>query len=1164
MFVHLHLHTEYSLLDGAIRLKDLFPRAKEYGYKSVAITDHGNMYGVLNFYLQAKKHDIHPIIGCEVYVAPKSRFDKGARSAKDAANHLVLLAQNNIGYKNLLKLVSLAHIEGFFYKPRVDLELLKELNEGLIALSACLKGDVSQAILKKGLKEAKKVAQRYATIFKDRYYLELQKNDIPEQEEVNKALIDIAKELGIPLVATNDCHYLDAKDAKAHDVLLCIQTNKTVDEENRMRFSTDKLYFAPPDEMARRFSDVPEAVSITEEIANKCNVEFELGKHHFPIYPLKDGETYEELFKKAARDGLKRRIEELGLNEEEKRLYEERLEFEISVICQKGFPSYFLIVSDFINWAKSKGIPVGPGRGSAAGSLVAYAMRITEIDPVKYGLFFERFLNVERQSLPDIDVDFCMRRRDEVLEYVSQKYGSDYCAQIITFGQLKARAVIRDVGRALGLSYPEVDKIAKLIPEQFKITLDEALEQEPKLKELSEKDPKIKNLIEIARALEGLPRHTSTHAAGVVISDKPMVEYLPLTKGQHGETVTQFDMKCVEKIGLIKFDFLGLKTLTVIDVALKLIKEHYGEEIDPSKIPLDDPKTFELLSKGDTTGVFQLESAGMKDLLRRMKPSTFTDMIALVALYRPGPLESGMVDQFVKAKHGEIEVKYLLPELEPILKETYGVIVYQEQVMKIAQVLAGYSLGEGDILRRAMGKKKPEEMAAQRDRFLKGAKEKNIPVDKAQTIFDLMEKFAGYGFNKSHSAAYAYIAYQTAWLKTHYFVPFMASLLTNELGNTDGVMKFIGECQSHGVEVLPPDINKSGPDFTVDGDKIRFGLSAVKNVGLGAIKSIVKERNESGPFKSFLDFCIRVDLRKVNKRVIESLIKCGAFDSLGHKRSQLMEVLDTALEVAQRKKREKLAGQMSLFDMLSGSSEKNEPIDELQIPDIEEWPELEKLSYEKEALGFFISGHPLKPYREDLKRMGVIDCEEISKLSDGAKVAISGMIRSKKEIKTKKGDRMAFVVIEDLKGSIEVVFFPEIFIKSRELFLKDEPIWIQGIYKRAEGEQKILCEKAKRLEDALSSHLSAINIRLESTRVKESSLLRLKDVFSRYKGEIPIKINIVVMGKGCVCLELPEVWQVNPTGEFFDEIEEIVGYRAAFPEYNNHNNHLEDSGLNFS
>ena len=1156
-FAHLHLHTEYSLLDGAIRLKDLFPKAVEYGYKAVAMTDHGNMYGALRFYEQALKHNIKPIIGCEVYVAPKGRKDRNARSAGEAAYHLVLLAQNNTGYKNLLKLVSIAQFEGFFYKPRVDLELMEDLNQGLIALSACLHGQIPAAILHGDRKKAKALAETYASVFDNRFYLEIQENDIAEQTIVNQGLVDLGKELGLPVVATNDCHYLTPEDAKAHDVLLCIQTNKTVNDTNRMRFSTDKLYFTSPEEMAERFKDYPDAVAMTGEIAEKCNVELELGKRHFPLYPIKKGETYSGLFEAVARKGLEERFQKNEIHEEEQAQYRERFETEISVIKEKGFASYFLIVADFINWAKSQSIPVGPGRGSAAGSLVAYAMRITDIDPVRYGLFFERFLNVERESLPDIDIDFCMNRRDEVIRYVTEKYGGeDFVAQIITFGQMKAKAVIRDVGRALGIPYQEVDRIAKLVPDQLNITLEKALKLEPKLDQLEKKDPKIAELLTIARSLEGLPRHASTHAAGVVISDRPMVEYLPLTKGQHGETVTQFAMKYVEKTGLIKFDFLGLRTLTVIDTALKLIKEHLGTDINLSKIPLDDPETYELLSSGNTTGVFQLESPGMKDLLQRMRPSGFTDIIALVALHRPGPMESGMVDQAVKAKNGEVEVTYLLPELEPILKETYGVIVYQEQVMKIAQVLAGYSLGEGDILRRAMGKKDHKEMAAQRDRFQSGAIKHGIPDFKAKIIFDLMEKFAGYGFNKSHSAAYALIAYQTAWLKTHYLVPFMASLLSNELGNTDGVVKFISECRARDIQILPPDINHSKVDFTIEEESIRFGLASVKNVGSGAIEVIVQEREDNGRYSSFEDFCSRVDLRKVNKRMLESLIKCGAFDSLGHRRSQLIAVLDAALDLGQSKKQERLSGQMSLFDFMAQAAPEKPQESALILPDIPEWPELECLANEKIYLGFYISGHPLDPYRDDLSRMASEHTGNVSGMMDGSQIGLAGIIRTKKEITTKKGDRMAFLTLEDLHGSIEVVCFPEIYAKAKELIDDDSPIWVAGTLKKEDDKKinKILANSIEPLDKACKQRVRGLLIELQGDRIGPPVLKPLQDLFNKHHGSYPVKLAITLKERGRVILSLPEEYNVSISPELTVSMNDLLGYAGLKLEYEQVNN----------
>ncbi|MDA8162099.1 MAG: DNA polymerase III subunit alpha [Desulfobacteraceae bacterium] len=1151
-FVHLHVHTEYSLLDGAIRLKDLFPAAKKYGYTAVAMTDHGNMHGVLHFYEQAKKHDIKPILGCEMYVAPKGMKDRSARSAKDAAFHLVLLARDNAGYKNLLKLVTISNFEGFYYKPRVDLDALRKYNRGLIALSACLHGEIPHSLLHEGLDDARKKAEVYAGIFDGRFYLELQENTIPEQETVNKGLIEIGKELGLPLVATNDCHYLNAKDAMAHDVLLCIQTNRTINDEGRMRFSTDSLYFAPPDEMGARFGYIPEALATAREIADSCDVTLELGRHHFPLYPIKENETYEGLFEAKARDGFNLFLDESGLDEDARALYRARLDEEIAVIKDKGFASYFLIVADFINWAKSQGIPVGPGRGSAAGSLVAYSMGITDIDPVRYGLYFERFLNAERASLPDIDVDFCMNRRDEVLSYVTQRYGGEeFVAQIITFGQMKARAVIRDVGRGLGMPYPVVDRIAKLVPPELNITLDKALEQEPRLKELAGKDEQVAKLIDIAKALEGLPRHASTHAAGVVISDRPMVEYLPLIKGQKEETVTQLDMKCVEKTGLIKFDFLGLKTLTVIDDTIKIIKKHMGIDVNLGRIALDDPQTYALLSKGDTTGVFQLESPGMKDLIRKMRPSSFTDLVALVALYRPGPLESGMVDQFVKAKHGEIEVTYLLPELEPILKETYGVIVYQEQVMKIAQVLAGYSLGEGDLLRRAMGKKKPEEMAAQRDRFISGAGSRGIAKDKAATIFDLMEKFAGYGFNKSHSAAYALISYQTAWLKAHYRTPFLASLLSNELGDTDGVVKFISECKTHGVKVLPPDINRSEEGFTLDGDMIRFGLAAVKNVGVGAIEAIITERTQR-PYQNFEDFCSRVDLRRVNKRVIESLIKCGAFDSLGHRRSQLMEVLDQAIEVGQCAKKALNCGQKGLFDTPSCVDSGGPAETFLKLPGLAEWTESEMLAREKEALGFHISGHPLDPYREDLQKMGASPTEDVAGFQDGGRVHLAGIVKRKKEITTKKGDRMAFLLLEDLYGSIEVVCFPELYAKVRETLEGDQPIWVKGLCQKDDEDArscKVIADAIDLVEAVCRKKTSGLIIELNGEKTGPWVLKDLKDIISRHPGEYAVKLAITLPGKGRVMLKLPENFHASLDPGLASAINDLVGYSGFQVEY---------------
>ena len=1141
-FVHLHLHTEWSLLDGAIRLKDLFEKATSFGYEAVAITDHGNLFGLVHFYEKAKEYGIKPILGCEVYVAPGSRFDRKAKSAHEAGYHLVLLCENEKGYQNLLKLITLANLEGFYWKPRVDKELLQKHHEGLIALSACLHGEVSAAILRGQMDLARKLAQEYASIFPGRFYLELQENALPEQKKVNEGLCELAETLGLPLVATNDCHYLNPGDDRVHDVLLCIQTNKVVTDENRMRFSTDKLYFASPEEMATRFSWKPDALANTLEIARRCQVELKLGGYHFPRYPLSSHQTYEEAFEEAARQGFQKRLAEikkwpgLAASEED---YRERLDYEIEIIKQKGFASYFLVVADFISWAKKQGIPVGPGRGSAAGSLVAFSMGITNLDPLRYGLLFERFLNVERASLPDIDVDFCMRRREEVIRYVREKYGGEeFVAQIATFGQMKAKAVVRDVGRALGIPYPEVDRIAKLIPDTLGITLDQALVQEPRLRELVEKDERVRELIAIARALEGLPRHSSTHAAGVVISDAPITNYCPLMKGEEDEIVTQFDMKAIERVGLIKFDFLGLKTLTIIDHCVRLVKEHFGVNLDLERLPLDDEKTFMLLKRGETDGVFQLESSGMKELLVRMRPNEFNDLIAILALYRPGPLESGMVEQYIQAKHGEVEVQYLLPELEPILKETYGVIVYQEQVMKIAQVLAGYSLGEADILRRAMGKKKPEVMAAQKERFIRGAVERGVPEEKAVQIFELMEKFAGYGFNKSHSAAYALVAYQTAYLKAHYPLCYMTALLSYEMGNTDQVVKYVSICRQMGIEILPPDINESEVAFSIREGKIRFGLAAVKNVGEGAIEEILKAREE-GPFKSFEDFCLRVDLKKVNRRVLEALIKAGAFDSFGYSRASLIKILDKMLDWVQNRRRALDLGQKTIFDVAK-TSEKG-PESPVKIPDEPEWPSTLKLKYEKEALGFYISGHPLEPYREWLALVTPYTISSLGQAPVGAKVAIGGAIAEVKPKNTRKGERMAFLRLEDGQETVEVLVFPDLFRRTQELIEEKGLVFVIGKLDREESGIKIIAEKLTPLEEAQKVIRGRAHFILKAEEIRPAQLEALYEIISQSRGSLPVEL-LLKFSEGEVAIVPDQNLMIDPKPELAQNLKNIFGY----------------------
>ena len=1145
-FVHLHVHTQYSLLDGAIRLDRLLNQCKEYGMDAVAVTDHGAMFGALEFYVKAKKAGIKPIIGCEFYISPTSRSDKSAKSAGAAAHHLMLLAMDISGYQNLMKLASIAQLEGFHYKPRIDMEVLAAHSEGLIAMTACLHGLVPSLLVRGGgMEQARQAALDLHALFPGRLYLELQENKIPEQDIVNQGLKKLSAELDLPLVATNDCHYLNREEAQAHEVLLCIQTGKTMADAGRFRFSTDELYFKSPEEMKKAFSHTPEAVAETVKIAQRCNLELDLSSHHFPDFPLPEGETLDSFFSKAAREGLAKRLEELKKREQapDEEIYRNRLEHEIDVIIKMGFPGYFLIVADFINWAKDQQIPVGPGRGSGAGSLVAWAMRITDIDPIPYGLIFERFLNIERKSMPDFDVDFCQERRGEVIEYVQRKYGgSEHVAQIVTYGSMKARAVIRDVGRAQGMAYGEVDRIAKLVPEELGITLDKAMDKEPRLQELMKRDPKVAELLTAARTLEGLNRHTSIHAAGVVISPKPMVEYLPLCKGPKGEVLTQYDMKYTEMTGLIKFDFLGLKTLTVIDRALKLVKGDLDLDLDIAAIPMDDPKTYDLLCRGDALGVFQLESSGMRSLLMKMKPELFSDLIALVALYRPGPLESGMVDDFVNTKHGRMVAKYPLPQLEPILKETYGVIVYQEQVMKIANVLAGYSLGDADNLRRAMGKKIAAVMEAEKGKFLSGCEKNRIDPAKAEYIFDLMAKFAGYGFNKSHSAAYALVAYQTAWLKAHYPAQFMAALLSCDMGNTDKVVRYINECKEHEIEVLPPDINESFRDFTVIDDRIRFGLAAVKNVGGSALESILEVRQEDGPYKSLEDFCQRVDGRKVNRRVVESLVKAGAFDSLGARRSQLFAILDQAMEQAQSTQRDRLSGQISLFAVMPQAQA--DEATSLELPDIPEWGEKERLALEKETVGFYLTGHPLDKHRQELSSLVDTDLHGLKEWPDNQTARVGGLIRQFKQHRSKKGAAMAFLTLEDTVDSTEVVIFPETFAACAHLLSGDEPIIIQGKVQKEESGVKMIADTVDSLSEAQIKFTDRVLIRLQADQLDRPRLEGVKNAVQRFHGPCRVSLNLNFPNRGEVEVVASADLTVRPCREFSREVEKHLGYPA--------------------
>ncbi len=1145
-FVHLHLHTQYSLLDGAIRIPDLIAKVKEYKMPAVAVTDHGNLFGAMEFYTQVQASGIKPIIGCEVYVAPGSRFEQSAKVGETTSYHLVLLCENEKGYRNLCKLVTKGFQEGFYYKPRIDRDLLQEYHEGLVCLSGCLSGEVPSRIVAGDKKGALKCASWYRDLFTpERYYLELQENAIEDQKKANQGLISLAKKLDLKVVATNDCHYLDRTDHKAHEILLCIQTGKKLDDTKRLSFSSDQFFFKSPERMAADFREIPEAIKTTRLIAERCSLMLETGQVHMPRFDLGTGKTLRERFQEDAEAGFEIRLAKLrergevdAVKEQE---YRDRLGYEIRLIQEMGFSGYFLIVADFIGFAREHGIPVGPGRGSAAGSLAAYSLGITDIDPIRYNLLFERFLNPERKSMPDIDVDFCMQGRDKVIDYVSQKYGRDKVAQIITFGRMQAKAVVRDVARVLGFPYAEADLIAKLIPDTLKMTLDKALKEEPRLREMMAR-PEVGELIETARSLEGLSRHASTHAAGIVISDRPLVEHLPLYLGNNKETLTQFDMTWVEKIGLVKFDFLGLKTLTVIDQALRLIETSRGTPLDLGLIPLDDAKTFDLLSRGDTLAVFQLESSGMREVLTKFKPSVFEDLIAILALYRPGPLESGMVDDFINRKDGRTPIEYPLPELEPILRETYGVIVYQEQVMSIATLLADYSLGEADLLRRAMGKKKVEEMAEQKTRFQKGAAKNKIDPEKATYIFELMEKFAGYGFNKSHSAAYAMVTYQTAYLKTHYPAEFMAAQLSCDAGNTDKVTLYVSECRNMGIEILPPHVNESYQDFHVVGEKIIFGLAAVKNVGEGAINSILEARQEAGPFCSLPDFARRVDLRKANKKVVESLIKCGAFDGMGPSRRAMIEALDVVLEQAANAQREKREGQFNLFagECVPGA-EAN--VFESRIPDVPEWDDSTKLNHEKQAMGFYLTGHPLVNYEDLIRRYVNAFADKLGALAESSTVKMAGLVKKIKEINTKKGERMAFVALEDLTGVTEVTVFSDLYSQCRELLRSGEPLIISGIREGDKDSPKVLAQEVYRIEEAPRRFSRGMQIRISTLGADPHQIRDLKRILARHKGRLPVKLHVVIPNRTETIINLNAV-SCDPSEDLLTEVHGALGYQA--------------------
>jgi DNA polymerase-3 subunit alpha len=1130
-FVHLHNHTEFSLLDGASRVGRLVARAKELGMPAVAITDHGTMSGVVDFYKHAVKTGIKPVIGCEVYVAPRSRLEKTTVEG-EAYYHLVLLAENAAGYRNLMELASRAHTEGFYYKPRVDKELLREYHEGLIALSACLAGELPALLLRGDSAGAEAIAREYIDIFgRDNFFIELQDHGLPEQKQVNPLLAALAAKIGVGLVATNDIHYIDRQDAESHDVLLCIQTGKTVDDAGRMRFDSNEFYLKSGEEMAALFAAYPEALANTVAIADRCDLSLEFGKLLLPEFPIPGGLTPEQYLRDLCLEKLPVRYPAADQTETD------RLDYELSVISQMGFASYFLIVWDFVNYARQQGIAVGPGRGSAAGSIVSYLLGITNIDPLKYDLLFERFLNPERVTMPDIDIDFCYVRRSKIIEYVVERYGADRVAQIITFGTMAAKAAIRDVGRALNMPYGDVDRIAKLVPGELGITLHRALETSSELKTLYQSDPEIKKLLDLAMSVEGLPRHASTHAAGVVIANEPLTHYVPLQNSSEGFITTQYDKDRIEELGLLKMDLLGLRTLTVIGDALALIKEDRDLDIDIDAIPLDDAKTCAMLAAGDTAGVFQMESSGMTNLVKELKPERFEDLIPLVALFRPGPLGSGMVTDFINGRHGRKKVTYLHPLLEPILKDTFGVILYQEQVMQIASVLAGFTLGQADLLRRAMGKKKPEVIAAQRENFMKGAAERNISPKLAEEIFNLIAHFADYGFNKSHSAAYALVAYQTAWLKANYPQEFMAALLTSVMGANDKVGFYIEECRRMGLKVLPPDINASAAGFTVDGAAIRFGLAGVKNVGDNAIAGILAVRAEGGRFASLVDFCSRIDMRLVNKRMLESLIKCGAFDSFGWKRAQLLAALDQAAEVAAARQRDRDSGQLGLFgdDSAAGA-------DDITPPRLDELPHEELLAMEKEMTGFYVTGHPLDKYREIMKSYTAVGLLSEGEYGDGQPVKVAGLVAGAKRITTKSGDMMCFVALEDFTGQVEVVVFPRLFERVGRFVLPDAAVAVSGRLNVGEETVKVIAEDIAPLEAgaqlASGKKSGEVRLRLGDGQENDAVFDLLKGVFARHRGQAVVYLHFTASRR---IVRTDRQYWLDPTPEALKELEEILG-----------------------
>lgn len=1140
-FIHLHVHSEYSLLDGACKISDLIDKAIQQNMPALALTDHGNMFGAVEFYEAAKSRGIKPILGFEAYVAPGSRFDKESKNGKEILSHITLLAENNEGYRNLLKLTTSAYLEGFYYKPRIDKALLKTLSRGIICLSGCMTSEINRCLINNRFEEAANVAKEYRDIFgPDHFYLEVQNNGIEQQARLVSEAAEIGKKLDIPLVATNDIHYMNMDDATAHDALLCINTGKHLSDVQRLRFGTNEFYFKNYQEMYTVFQHIPEAIENTLTIAGRCNVEMAFGKMHLPKFTAPDGMSNSAYLRKLCEEGAVQKYGSITQN------IRERLDYELKVIESTGFVDYFLIVWDFIHFAIQQRIPA-TGRGSGAGSLVAYVLNITNIDPIENDLLFERFLNAERISMPDLDIDFCAEGREKVIQYVRGKYGGDSnVAQIITFGTMKAKAVIRDVGRVMNIPLSEVDKVAKLIPNTLNITLKQALEQEPALKALYENEKHIHDLFDISKKLEGLCRHASVHAAGIVISDEPLTEYVPLAKSGDVVTTQFYDEILVDKIGLLKADFLGVRKLTVIDKTLKLIRETTGQEIDLSKIPMDDKKTYELLSRGDVKGVFQVEtSRGFKELLKKLKPDKFADILPLVALYRPGPLQSGMVESFINRKHGKEAVTYLHPSLEPILKETYGVILYQEQVMRIANRLAGFSLNQADNLRKAMGKKKPEIMAKFKDQFINGAVANGIPKEIAISIFELMEYFAGYGFNKSHSAAYAVITYQTAYLKANYTVQYMVAQLSCEKQNMDKIVDYIEDCRHMGIDVILPDINESQNDFTIsDGNRIRFGLGAIKNVGDKAIESIVQSRGKSGRYTSILDLCKRVDMRVVNKQVIESLIKSGCFDSLHDNRAKLLAGLDTAMQLGSIANKDRRTGQKSLFDIGSDLDTFGKGDFGAEI-DVDRWSEKEIRQAEKESLGFYMSSHPLNAYKEKIKCLSTVSSAEISEHAEGEEVVIGGIITNLKPSTTKRGDPMMYITLEDMKGATACVIFNKELKACQSLLNIDEVVFVKGQIGFQGTAPSLRIKEIIAEKDAFKRLVKCITIRFNVSDFEESKLIQLRETIKKHTGTCPLFFEISTPDQGTVQIRTSSQYFVSVSDAFLSNIRELFGSESC-------------------